>query len=252
MRTFRPSGLVAYVAMAMWLLQLAISPVRAEEVVYAQSRVGDHVGEIRAALIAAGAPEGIKISLAAPGTAVTVNADGLLAIHSVSFNPASGRFLARAKGALGMPLTVFAGTAVTPVLIPVPARMIERNEVIAEIDIDWVESTDARASQFVDDADAIIGKIARRPLAAGAPLRRADLATPIAIKRGATATVILDSPGIRLTQNAVALENGGIGDLIAFRNINSDREIKAVVTGTNTAKASFAARSTVASLTLDQ
>jgi len=252
MRTLRPSGLVAYAAMAMWLLQLAISPVRADDTDYAQSRVGDHVAEIRAALLAAGATESVKINLAAPDTIVAINTDGLLVIDSISFNPASGRFLARAKGAPDMPLIAFAGTAKTPVLIPVPTRSIERNEIIAEIDIDWIETVDTHASQFVDDADAIIGKIARRPLAAGAPLRKADLMTPVAIKRGATATVVLDSPGIRLTQNAVALENGGIGDLIAFRNINSDREIKAVVTGSNTAKAPFAARSTVAALTLDQ
>lgn len=238
--------------MAMWLLQLAISPVRAEDAAMAPSRVANHVAEIRAALIAHGASENVRLTLAAPDAVVTVNADGALAIDSVSVNPATGRFLAHAQGAPGTPFVTIAGTAVTPVLVPVPARLIERNEIIAESDIDWIEIALARASPYVDDADAIVGKIARRQLAAGAPLRKSDLTAPILIKRGSIATIVLEAPGIRLTQNAVALENGAAGDLIAFRNINSNLEIKAVVTGANAARAPFAARSTLASLTPDQ
>lgn len=249
MRLFRLPGLVAYAAMAMWLLQLAISPVRAEAPATEQSRLQDHVEEIRAALIARGASENVKVTLAAPDAVIAAEE---LKIDSVSFNAATGRFLARAQGAPGTPLFVIAGTAATPILVPVPARQIERNEAITDADLDWIEIVDARASLYVNDADAIIGKIARRPLAAGAPLRKMDLTAPILIKRGATATIVLEAPGIRLTQNAVALENGAAGDLISFRNINSDREIKAVVTGAGIAKAPFASRSAVASLEMDK
>lgn len=246
---FRLPGLIAYVAMAMWLLQVAISPVRAEEPAIQQSRLQNHVEEIRAALIARGASENVKVTLAAPDVVI---AGDDFTIDSVSFNAATGRFLMRAQSAPGTPPFAIAGTAATSVLVPVPARQIERNETITEADIDWIEIADARASAYVGDADAIIGKIARRPLAAGAPLRKMDLTAPILIKRGATATIVLEAPGIRLTQNAVALQNGAAGDLISFRNINSDREIKAVVTGAGIAQASFASRSAVALLEMDK
>ena len=252
MRIFRLPGLIAYVAMAMWLLQLAVSPLRAEESGATPSRLGDHVEEIRAALIAHGARDTIKVTLAAPDAAISIDAEDELKIGSVSRNPATGRFLVRAQGAPGTPPLAIAGTAASAVLVPVPARMIERNETIVEADIDWVEIADARASAYVEDADAIIGKIARRPLAAGVPFRKVDVTAPILIKRGATATIVLEAPGIRLTQNAVALENGTAGDLIAFRNVSSDREIEAVVAGVNLARAPFAARSVVASNELDR
>ena len=247
MKTFRPSGLIAYVAMAMWLLQLAISPVRAEEA--GQTRAAAHIGEIRAALIAHGASQNIKVTLAAPDTLVTAGADGAIVIDSISFNPATGRFLARVAGT---PPDAITGVAAASALVPVLVRAIDRNETINESDIDWIEVAEAQAAQYVTDADAMIGKIARRPLAASTPLRKADLTAPILIKRGATATIVLEAPGIRLTQNAVALENGGAGDLVGFRNINSNLEIKAVVAGVNLARAPFAGRSTLASLTPGQ
>lgn len=252
MRRVRLPGLLAYVAMAMWLLKLAISPVRAEESGPAHSRLADHVEDVRAALIAHGATGNVRVTLTAPDAAIAARPEQGIVIESVSYNAATGRFLMRAQGAPGTPPVAIAGTAATPVSIPVPARTIERNEMIGEEDIDWIEIADARASLYVDDADAIIGKIARRPLAAGAPLRKADLTAPVLIKRGATATIVLDAPGIRLTQSAVALENGGAGDLIAFRNANSNLEIRAVVAGANIAKAPFTPRQTVAALELDR
>lgn len=246
MKLFRLPGLVAYVAMAMWLLQIAITPVRAEEATLVQSRAGDHIEEIRAALAAHGANPDARITLAAPNTAILLGAGETLSFDSVAYNPATGRFLIRAAQ------VAIAGTANSPVIVPVLARTIERNEAITDADIEWVEYADTRATLYISDADMIVGKIARRPLAAGAPLRQADLAAPILIKRGATATIVLEAPGIRLTQSAVALANGGAGDVISFRNINSNAEIKAVVAGPGVAKAPFASRSTVASLQLDQ
>ncbi len=42
-------------------------------------------------------------------------------------------------------------------------------------------------------------------------------------------TMVLESPGIRLTQQGVAVTEGGAGDLVEIRNLASDRIIKAVV-----------------------
>ncbi len=244
MKPLRFPGILAYAAMAMWLLQIAVTPAGAEET--ATSRLSERKEEIRAALIAHGAPETIRVALSAPDATINLDPATPLAVDSVSYNRATGRFLVRAA-ANDAPV-VIAGEAVAVATLPAPSRAIARNEIISETDIDWIEVTDARADLYVDDADLIIGKIARRPLAAKTPLRKLDLASPTLVKRGDTATVILQAPGLRLTQAAIALGSGGEGDVVAFKNINSDREFKAVVVARGTAKAVFRAGQNFASL----
>lgn len=251
MRELRIPGILAYAAMAMWLLLTFAAPARAETGAAVAARVASRLAELKQALIAQGAAPDARITLSAPDAVIAVEDGDPLLLQTVSFNAATGRFLIRARGTPEGPLYAIAGSAVAPTLVPAPARAIARNEIIGEADIDWVEIADDRAGLYVDDADAIVGKIARRPLAAGAPLRKADLTAPILIRRGASATIILEAPGIRLTQIGVALSNGAEGDLIAFRNVNSDREIKAVVAAENLARAPFAARRALASAEME-
>lgn len=246
MKLMRLPGIVAYAAMAMWLLQIAITPAGATEP--AASRAADHLEEIRAALVGEGAPSAAEIELAAPGALIALSADEALAIDSVSYNAATGRFLMRARGAdIATPI-VIAGFAAVKALVPAPVRFIARNETIAESDLQWIEMRAQEAAPFIEDADLVVGKIARRPLNPGAPFRKADLVSPTLIKRGASATIVLEGPGIRLTQIAVALDNGAEGDLIAFRNVNSGREFKAIVAALNVARAPFARETAIATL----
>jgi flagella basal body P-ring formation protein FlgA len=246
-------GILAYSVMAMWLLQIAISPAGAAEpkAALAQSRIASHIDAIKSALVMSGAPEAAKVTLNNPDAVIALEEGQPLAFDSVSFNPATGRFLLRAATAAGAAPLAITGTAIAAIILPVPARAMARGELVSEQDLQWVEVAGARAGLYLDDADAIIGKIARRPLTPGAPLRNADLQAPTLIKRGSTATIVLQAPGIRLTQIGTALANGGAGDLIAFRNINSGREIKAVVTGEDLASAPFRSAS-LAALEQDQ
>lgn len=246
MRLIRVPGILAYVVMAMWLLQLVIAPAGAAT--QAGTRLADHLDAVRAALAAHGAPADARVELATPDAVIAAGRATPLLFDSVSYNPASGRFLIRARiDEAGSPFAI-AGEALVAATVPVPARDIARNEIIAEADLDWIDMTDPRASLFVTDADLVIGKAARRPLARGAPLRKADLVAPVLVKRGDIATIILEAPGLRLTQSAVALGNGGEGDAILFRNVNSDREFKAVVFARGAARALFRSNSNFASL----
>lgn len=253
MKRMTMPGILAYSAMAMWLLQVAIAPAGAAETAPrpVQSRMANHNDAIKTALVEKGAPEAAKITLNNPDAVIALEEGQPLAFDSVSFNPATGRFLLRAATATGAAPLAITGTAIAAITLPVPARAMARGELVSEQDLQWVEVAGARPGLYLDDADAIIGKIARRPLTPGAPLRKADLQSPTLIKRGSTATIVLEAPGIRLTQIGTALANGGAGDLIAFRNVNSDREIKAVVIGENLASAPFRSAS-LASLEQDQ
>lgn len=236
MKLARLPGLFAHAIVALWLMMLMTIPARAETPV--SIRLGDLSTEILAALVEEGAPGDARLTLSAPDAVVNI-AGGGPRFESVSYNRSSGRFLIRLRGAEGEPLVAVTGSAAAPALVPAAARDIARGERLQETDLDWVEIADGRAPQFFADADAVIGLAARRPIAKGAPFRAIDLARPALVKRGASLTVILESPGLRLTQTAIALANGAEGDLIAVRNINSDREFKAVVVGDNLARAPF-------------
>jgi flagella basal body P-ring formation protein FlgA len=57
------------------------------------------------------------------------------------------------------------------------------------------------------------------------------VAAPLLVKRGDVATLVAEAPGVRVTQMAVAMKSGAKGDVVEFRNVNSERLIKAVVIG---------------------
>lgn len=231
-----PSAAIANALMGLWLVIVLAVPARAQDA-FIPTRLADHADAIRAALIAEGAPENAALSLSAPDAEIQIAADGDLIIETVSYNRSSGRFLIRARGAPGEPLVAISGAAAASVTLPVPARDIPRGGAVSEDDIDFIEIIDGAAGRYVDDADFIIGKEARRPLTKGAPVRAADLRSPILIQRGAAATIVLESPGLRLTQVATALDSGAEGELIAFRNAASGAEFKAVVISAGLARA---------------
>lgn len=240
MNRSRLSGMLGYALMGLWLVLTLAAPARAEGPL-TPTRLADHADAIRAALIAEGAPEEAEISLSAPEAVIHVGDAASFTVESVSFNRATGRFLIRARGNPGEPLVAVSGSAAAPVTLPVPARDIPRGGVITEDDIDFIAVIDGSARQFLDDADAMIGKETRRPLAQGKPVRLSDLKSPILIKRGASVTILLEAPGLRLTQVALALESGAEGDVIAFRNAGSGSDIKATVISARFARAPFAA-----------
>ena len=234
------SAALGYALMGLWLFLVMAVPARAQDAL-SPTRLADHAESIRAALIAEGAPADAEVSLSAPDAVIRVPEGGSIVFEAVSYNRASGRFLIRARGAPGEPLFAISGAAAAPVTLPVPARDIPRGQVIGEDDLDFVEIIDGAARGYVGDADLIIGKEARRPLSKGAPLKTADLKSPVLVKRGAAVMIVLEAPGLRLTQAATALENGAEGDLIAFRNVTSGAEIKAVVVSPSLAAAPIGA-----------
>jgi len=236
---YRLSGFSGIALMGLWLLLTLAAPARAGEPLI-PTLLADHADAIRAALIAEGAPADAEISLSAPDAVIRISDAASFTVSSVSYNRATGRFLVRARGALGEPLVAVSGAAASPVTLPVPARDIPRGGVITEDDIDFMATTDGSSRQFIADAALMIGKETRRPLMRGEPIRASDLKSPILIKRGASVIIVLESPGLRLTQVSIALENGAEGDLIAFRNANSGTEIKASVVSPGLATAPFA------------
>ena len=140
----------------------------------------------------------------------------------------SGRFTARMSGSD----TLITGTAGVTVALPVLTRPLSRGDVIQPHDL--VPAKIARRALpagAVQEAALITGSVARRPLAAGQPLREADVARPELVEKNQAVTVTYATPGLALSLRGKALAGGALGATVAVVNPASKRTIEAVVTG---------------------
>lgn len=111
------------------------------------------------------------------------------------------------------------------------ARAFARGETIREGDISIERRPKAEVADTIRQADAAIGQAARRELRAGQFLRTADLMKPELVGRGDPVTLVFESPGVRVTMQAKALEAGTQGDLVQVLNPQSKRVVQATVDG---------------------
>lgn len=229
-------GYLGYLFVIMWFL-LTIMTVNAAHAQDAADPVpqisltaADILPQIEQALTAKGMSPGAEIILKDPQQ--TVLASGDISIAYVSYNKRSGRFVIRLEGQQ----TSIAGAARTIETYPTLTRAISRGDIIHETDIAFIEAANAHAGIYIRDAEDLIGKEARRPLRAQSPLRASDVKAPVLIKKGALVTLLYDIEGLRLSHQGIALSDGGAGDVIALRNVQSDRVLKAIVDGENIAR----------------
>lgn len=188
-------------------------------------RAADLRPAIEAALIERGAPEDAVVTLAAPDLPIPEGA----VVEQLSYNPQSGRFVARAAGA------VIAGAARRVVQTPVLIAPVARGEEVSADNIAYLETSDSLPADVILAADEIAGKSARRNLAAGAPVRGGDIVAPVLVRKNSAVTVSFERPGVFLTQTGEAQANGAEGDVIDIET-SSGRVIRAVVTGRNAAR----------------
>jgi len=127
------------------------------------------------------------------------------------------------------PITVY-GRVQSMIELPVLARTVMPGELIKAQDItmSWMRTELTPAGAIASTQD-LIGKTPRRPLRAGQPFRPLDVETPIVVHRNDFVLIVLERPGLYLTAQGKALEDGGVGNLIKVMNVQSNRSIDAVV-----------------------
>lgn len=115
--------------------------------------------------------------------------------------------------------------------LPVPAQTIYPNEIISEAKLVTRRfmTTDHSVLGYVTASAEIIGKQARRRLAAGKPILLSAFSEPVVIRRGALVTAAYNEDGFSISTTLVALQDGVAGDVIEARNGSSGIVIKAVV-----------------------
>ena len=234
-RTSGP-GFLGYLLVIMWFLltimtvNAAHAQTAAEPAPQITLTVADILPQIEQALSAKGMSSDAEITLHDPQQIIIASGD--ISIAYVSYNERSGRFVIRLKD---QQMSV-SGVARSIETFPTLTRAIARGDIIQEADVIFVEAANAHAELFIRDAEDLIGKEARRPLRAQYPLRASDVATPVLIKKGALVTLLYDIEGLRLSHQGIALSDGGAGDVINLRNVQSDRVLKAIVDGKNIAR----------------
>jgi flagella basal body P-ring formation protein FlgA len=154
-------------------------------------------------------------------------------IEHVEVNQATSRFTAElrvpADNQAAAPIRV-SGKLVAMIDVPVLARPMTPGEKVASADVTWtaVASAAFPAGDIMDPQE-MIGRTPRHPLAAGQPLRPVDLQVPIVIKRNDPVLIVLERPGLYLTAEGKALDEGGRDAVIRVVNVQSNRTIDAIV-----------------------
>ncbi len=198
-------------------------------------------GPLRAALAAAGAPRDGDLEL--PGFAAPVVGMGAKAeaeVTQMEFDGGTGRFTAlvnvTADGAPAAQMRL-SGRVLEMTELPVPRRRMMPGDVIEKSDLEWVRLRAAQAKGEVVQAmrDAV-GQALRRAVQPGQPIQLADLGRPVVVQKGTPMVLALDTPGIQLTAQGVAMEPAGMGERVHVVNPASRVVVEAEVTGPGRAR----------------
>jgi flagella basal body P-ring formation protein FlgA len=123
-------------------------------------------------------------------------------------------------------------------VLPVPRATIYPGDVIGEdqlVDRAFIAHTVARAT-IHEAREGVIGKVARRTLLPGQPITLTSIREPYLVTQGKSVLVIFESGGLTITTNAMALQNGSLGEVIALRNVDSGTIIRGTVASDGTVR----------------
>ncbi len=152
-----------------------------------------------------------------------------LEIRDLRFDDRNERFSATA--AAGAITTIVAGQAARMIEVPTTVTRLVRGEIVQAKDLrpQRVRATALSSDALLSGTD-IVGKAAKRTVAAGEILRSNDVQTPIVVEKGALVTMIVHTPFMQLTSQGKALEDGAVGETIRVLNIRSKKMVEAQVT----------------------
>lgn len=80
-------------------------------------------------------------------------------------------------------------------------------------------------------AGQAVGQQVLRPVAPGAPLKRADLTAPLLVRRGDKVTLVAEAGPVSLSVPGVAQGDGAAGQVVRVQNLQSGRIVEATVRG---------------------
>ncbi|TQF76968.1 flagellar basal body P-ring formation protein FlgA [Elioraea sp. Yellowstone] len=198
---------------------------------------------LREALIVAGAAEtpSARIDLAAfvPPT-VPIAAAPRLVVEDLAWDHASGRFAATLAAIVeGEPpvRTRLAGRVIDLVAVPVAVRRLVAGEPVGPGDVRMAQLPPDRVpADALRDPSALDGQVLRRSVPPGTPIGASDLGGRLLVVKDAPVTMVIELPGLAITAQGRALDNGGRGDVVQILNIASRAVVEATVIGPGRAR----------------
>jgi flagellar basal body P-ring formation protein FlgA len=132
------------------------------------------------------------------------------------------------------------GAAPAPALhqVLVSKELLKRGTVITPEMFSTAEMPVAgMENQIISDAKLIKSMQLVRDLTPNTPLRSYDVKTAVLVKRGQEVQITAgEGQGFSITMRAEALQDGGLGEQIRLKNVESGRSLFGVITGPNAAK----------------
>lgn len=158
-----------------------------------------------------------------------------VAIEDLTYDTVLGRFQGLVSTPADSPDAMrvrVSGRTVQTILLPVPARPIGMGEIIRVTDLQLMRiRIDRAGNMVVSDPDRLIGRTARRMLAAQEPIQVAAVAPTILVPKNSIALARVQSGRILITMEGKALDDGAHGDSIRLMNPRSNKIVQGIVTG---------------------
>ncbi len=136
------------------------------------------------------------------------------------------------RGGRGTERLQITGRTFKVVSVPVFARRLQRNEIIREADLDFVELPQSAVGRnALLDARNIIGKTPKRLIQTGKQIRSGDLKPPTVVRKGSLVTIVLRTKKMLITARGRAIDDGAKGEVVRVQNTRSRKTIEATVVG---------------------
>jgi len=213
------------------------------------------VAALRAALLAAGAPEDAEIAMPdIQPVEIPAGAQPVPQISECSYDASGGHFTALVTvSGPDMPAAQMrvSGSVIVLAAATVPTHRLARGAVVGPED---VQEKRVRVGLLRGNAailpDQALGMVLKHDVAAGQPLTGLDLERPALVLRGSLVRMTLSSEGIALAAEGIAMESGAKGDKVRVENPNSHVVVQAQVVGAGEVR--VAPRAATVSLVLAQ
>lgn len=191
---------------------------------------------IKRSLLEAGAPSSVNLEFSnfAP-LLVPPMSFPVLSVEAIAYDAGADRFsvnlAASAEGMQTQRVRV-SGRVMQTVMAVVANHRLQPGDTIGLEDVRVMQVSERHlAGPVASDISQVLGQSPKRPIAAGQPLASADIGPPIMVAKGATVVIALDTPGMSLAAQGLALGAGGRDDLIQVMNPLSRAVVAARVTG---------------------
>lgn len=176
---------------------------------------------------------GLRYSSAVPTLYVGASTAQSVSIEKISADLTTGQFSAVLRAPAGDPSGTTAtvtGRAYAMSEVPVLTRDIKPGEPIAARDVTILEMpTDKLGQNLLTATSDLVGMAPRRMIRAGQPVRLGDVEPPLLVKKDSLVTMTMRAPGMTLTAEGKALQDGAAGEAIRVMNTNSKRVVVATV-----------------------